>query len=257
MKTIQCLQGSSLWLANRCGMITASRVAEILPLMDRTLKDGTVKEGGFPASRSGYLWELVTERITHDTADHYVSPWMERGTQLEDDARLAYGMVNGVLVEQVGLVVHPTMDFYRASPDGVVLPGGLELKVPKPETHLRWKDARVVPKEHEPQCMAQIDCCEFDWVDFTSYLPNRCKEPECLSYIQFGEVVCQMCGTLLEKPIPEDLQLFTVRLYRDEKRIEFIRSHVRRLNDEVEEALMRLKGISVVTEQLKASLEVV
>jgi hypothetical protein len=88
MNIIHCSQGDALWHAQRTGKITASRLIDILP--KKTCK--------VPASRLNYMWEKVTERITFDVADHYVSPWMERGTELEPDARTAYGMEYGVLV---------------------------------------------------------------------------------------------------------------------------------------------------------------
>ena len=139
-------------------------------------------------------------------------------------------MANGVLVEEVGLVIHPTMDFYRCSPDGLIdKDGGVELKNPKVATHLKWRDAGVVPPEHEPQCMAGIDCCEREWWDFVSYVPS----------------------------LPDELQLFQVRLYRDEKRISEIQEEVRKFESEIESVIAGLYGKPSLTEQLRASLEVV
>jgi hypothetical protein len=120
------------------------------------------------------------------------------------------------------------MDFAGASPDGLVLPGAIEIKVPKPETHLRWRDAGVVPPEHEPQCVGVIDACDLEWIDFVSFCPT---------------------------PMPEELQLFVVRLYRDQKRVDEIQAEMRSFNAEIESTIARLQG--GVTQQLRASLEVV
>lgn len=190
MRVVECQQGSPEWLAARCGNITASRLGDLETFLTRASKNG--KPGDAGADRIRYSLELLAERLSGRAEEHYVSKDMENGELWEDDARTAYELERGVMVEQVGFVLHPTLDFFGASPDGLVEDdGGIEIKCPRTTTHLRWLLAGVLPKEHEPQVMANIACCERQWFDFVSY----CKF------------------------MPPGLQLFIVRVPRDEQRI--------------------------------------
>ena len=95
MKTLDLEQGSTEWMMARLGIPTASR-------FDRLLTPKTRKPS---ASRDSYRAELVAEYLMGQPLDWGTSAWMERGTELEDEARRWYEMDRGVDVEQVGLVL--------------------------------------------------------------------------------------------------------------------------------------------------------
>lgn len=163
MREIICDQGSTEWLKSRVGKITASRMVDAM----QRLKNG--EEG---AARRNYRIELITERITGMANEHYVSRDMERGTELEPYARSAYEVAKDVLVDRAGFVLHPTIDYIGASPDGLVLKdGGMEIKAPRDTTHVRWIKEGIVPMEHRPQMYTNMLCCERDWWDFCSFSP--------------------------------------------------------------------------------------
>lgn len=205
MRKIDVVQGSAAWLEARCGRITASRIADVLAVL---------KRGGEGADRRNYRIELVAERLSGRVEDHYVSPDMERGTYLEDEARSAYEIERGVMVETAGLILHPTFDYAGASPDGLIgTDGGLEIKVPKMTTHIRWMLEGGVPEEHQPQCLWNMHCAERSWWDFESYCPD----------------------------LP-GLETFVVRMERDDKRIAEIEEEVVRFNGEVERVMDDLRG---------------
>ena len=63
-KFIECEQGSDVWLKARIGRITASRLADVL---------STRKDGKEAAPRANYRQELVAERLTGMSTDHFVS----------------------------------------------------------------------------------------------------------------------------------------------------------------------------------------
>ena len=63
-KFIECEQGSDVWLKARIGRITASRLADVL---------STRKDGKEAAPRANYRQELVAERLTGTSTDHFVS----------------------------------------------------------------------------------------------------------------------------------------------------------------------------------------
>ena len=74
----------------------------------------------------------------------------------------------------MGFIPHPTIEFFGASPDGLVGEDGLlEIKCPySTNVHLQRVAARVVPEEYKPQMLVQLLCTGRKWVDFVSYDPR-------------------------------------------------------------------------------------
>jgi putative phage-type endonuclease len=139
--------------------------------LSRSSKTG--KAGEESAKRRGYKLELVAERLTGRSADHYVSPYMEHGTETEDEARSFYELATKTLVEPVGFVLHPRFDFSGASPDGLVEEAGLvEIKCPKTETLLQWMDSKEIPDDYIFQMQWEMACSEREWCDFYGYDPR-------------------------------------------------------------------------------------
>jgi hypothetical protein len=203
MRTANVVQGSSAWLSARAGLTTASRVKDVM---------SALKNGGETASRSGYRWELIAERLSGRTGEHFVSADMTRGTDLEPIARAEYEVQTGQVVDQVGMVYHPTIERSSASPDGLInKDGAIEIKVPRVTNHLRWIEAGTVPTEHQPQCIWVMVCCEREWIDFVSFCPE----------------------------LPEGLNLFVVRMLRHdyEERIVRMEEEVRKFDAEVTAAV--------------------
>lgn len=199
MRSVNVLQGTAAWLEARVGLITASRMCDVMA----TPKRGTAEL----ACKRDYRMELLCERLTGRAAEHYVSREMDFGSENEPFARAAYEVVADVLVDEVGLVLHPVMDFSGASPDGLVgEDGAIEIKAPKTATHLNWRLADVVPEEHIDQCMWVMACCEREWIDFVSFDPR----------------------------LPQGLRFFVKRLERDEKRIAAMEYNVMAFNAEVD-----------------------
>lgn len=220
MRVIECVQGTPEWLHVRTGRITASRVGDVVAKRKRGTEE--------MACRRDYRMELLCERLTGRAADHYVSPDMDRGSEQEPYARAAYEVATGAMVDQVGFILHPTMDFSGASPDSLVdLDGGLEIKAPKTATHIEWMDAGNVPEEHVPQMLWNMCCAERDWWDFLSF----------------------------DDRLPPGLRTFACRLQRDEKRIAEMEYEVMQFNYEIEEMCKRLGG-PVWVPQLPAGTQV-
>jgi putative phage-type endonuclease len=209
MRVIKCKQDTAEWLDARRGKVTASRIADVMDFL---------KKGGEGASRRNYRIELMAERLTGRSEDHYVSPEMAWGSEYESRARAAYEVSTGVMVDQVGFVLHPIFDYAGASPDSLVgEDGGLEIKCPKTSTHLKWMMAGEVPEEHQGQMYWNMLCCEREWWDFVSYDPR----------------------------LPRGLQIFTKRLERDEACINQIEEAVVAFNSEVEAALKPLQTLVI------------
>jgi YqaJ-like viral recombinase domain len=167
----------------------------------------TLKRGGEAASRRDYRGELIAERLTGRAEDRYVSKEMKFGTEQEPFARTAYEIKTENIVDQVGFIFHPRLDFTGASPDGLIgEDGGLELKCPKTTTHLAYMMAGTVPKEYQDQMLWNMACAEREWWDFASY----------------------------DSRLPEKLRIFIARMPRDEARIDEIEREVLKLNSEVQ-----------------------
>jgi putative phage-type endonuclease len=198
------LQRTPEWYAARLGHATASRATDILA----TIKSGEA------AARRDYRTQLVVERLTGKPAeDVYISADMQRGIDHEPLAREAYEAREGVLVEDVGFVHHPDIAWCGASPDGFIGTRGLEIKCPRPATHLRYIKEGRVPPDYLPQVAMQAACAKRDSVDFVSY--------------------CDI--------MPPRLQLFVVTWAADPAYIAMIEEKVRQFLDEVEAELRQFE----------------
>lgn len=157
------IQGSDEWFAARLGKVTASRVADVL---------ATIKSGE-SASRKNYRSELVLQRLTGKTAIGFINAHMERGIELEPEARAAYELERGVVVTEVGFIDHPTIEMTGASPDGLVSDDGLiEIKCPTDSTHMEALLDGEAPKKYIAQMQWQMACTGRAWCDFVSYHPD-------------------------------------------------------------------------------------
>jgi putative phage-type endonuclease len=159
-------QGSQEWLLQRCGRVTASRIAD---LMART-------KSGWGATRANYMAQLVAERLTGTVAPSFSNAAMIHGTETEPEARRAYEFFVDRDVQQVGFVPHPSIEMAGASPDGLVAADGLlELKCPNTATHIETLLSGAVPDKYVKQMQFQMACTGRQWCDFASY-DNRMPE---------------------------------------------------------------------------------
>lgn len=204
MKILELTQGSDAWIRARAGKVTASRIADVMAKI----------KTGESASRRDYKAQIVAEILTGTPQENgFKSAEMQWGNDQEPFARAAYEIATGAMVDQVGLVLHPSIERGAASPDGLVgLDGLVEIKCPKTATHLQYLVDGKVPTHYQPQMLWQMACTERDWCDFASFDPR----------------------------LPEHLQLFVRRFSRDQTRIDEIESEVRAFLAEVDAILAAL-----------------
>jgi putative phage-type endonuclease len=199
------IQRSAEWFKARAGKVTASRVSDVIA---RT-------KSGYSEKRAAYMMELIAERLTGDTADHFPSNAMQWGIDHEALARSAYEAARGVMVEEVGFIQHPTIAMSGASPDGLVGADGLlEIKCPTTRTHLWTVMSGGIPEEYKPQIGWQLECTGRAWCDFVSFDPR----------------------------LPESYQLIIRRITRDEisSFIDDCRAEVVKFLDELAAMMERL-----------------
>ncbi len=205
MKILDFPQGSEEWLASRAGKVTASRIADVMAKI----------KTGEAAARRDYRAQIVAEILTGKPQEGgFVNAEMQWGTEQEPFARAAYEVARDVMVDQVGLVLHPQIDRAAASPDGLVSDGLVEIKCPKTATHLQYLIDGGVPKQYQPQMLWQMACAERAWCDFVSFDPR----------------------------LPERLQMFVVRFQRDDAKIKEMEAEVLSFLAEVDGVLAKLEA---------------
>lgn len=177
-------QRSPEWFAARCGKVTASRLYNV---MART-------KSGYAASRQNYMAELICQRLTGKPEEEFTNAAMMRGTELEPVAREMYALNEfDAVISEVGLIDHPTIAGFAASPDGLVNDDGLiEIKCPNTWTHLQTLKTGVPKRQYLLQMHAQMMCTGRKWCDFVSF--DDRLPPE-LAYfktrINFDEVLAE------------------------------------------------------------------
>lgn len=211
MRTIDCKQRSSEWLAARAGKVTSSYVADVMTFLTRKSKNGG--PGDESQARRNYKARLVAEILTGRCLENFVSDAMMHGIDYENEARAAYETTFDIDSELVGFVLHPTIDRAGASPDGLIGRDGLiEIKCPNTTTHLDYLLADAVPKDYQPQMLWQMACTGRQWCDFVSYDPR----------------------------LPEHLQMFVKRFPRDDARISEMEKVVLQFLAEIDQLIAQL-----------------
>ena len=196
-----CRQGSDEWAKLRCGIPTASCFSQVL-----AKGEGKV--------RSTYMRRLAGEIITGQPAETFKSGDMERGNQMEAEARANY--VFGWNQTRPTLVGFMRRAYVGCSPDALLGDEGvLELKTQKPElliaTHdAGAKDQKWFPPEHMAQCQGVLLVSGRKWVDLCVYWPG--------------------------------MPMFVRRLERDEKYIDMLMDELARFNNELQAMVARVRA---------------
>ena len=197
-------QRSEEWFQARLGLVTASRVADVLAKI----------KSGESASRRNYKIQLVSERLTGERQESYINQAMQDGIDREQFARDRYVQEHGG-VEEVGFVKHPTLEA-GASPDGLVGADGLiEIKCPMGSTHTESLMSQDVPTKYIPQIQFQLLVTGRKWCDFVSYHPM----------------------------FPKHLQIFVKRVEADPAYQKELEVEVKQFLKEVDDVINKLKEI--------------
>lgn len=182
-------QRTDEWFAARLGKVTASNIAKVM-----------AKGGG--ATRKNYMAQLVCETLTGQKEETFKSASMERGNELEAVAREMYCLNEfDATVTETGFILHPTIELFGASPDGLVNDDGLiEIKCPNTATHIETIKTGKPKREYLLQMHGQMMCTGRRWCDFVSY-DNRL--PENLAYFKTRIVFDEGLASEIETGIRE------------------------------------------------------
>lgn len=206
MSNEKLIQGSDAWFAARLGVITASRLGDI---MKKT-------KYGESTYKTRLRFQLAIERVSGKSAsDTVMNKAMYDGVEREPDARTLFEAITGKEVALCGSFDHPNVVNSSASPDGLIRGENavLEIKCPTHITHAQNLLSDTMPSNYIYQVQWQIACTESDYAYFASYHPDY----------------------------PKELRLKWVKVERDEKVIKSLEEAVRQFDIEIEDLIIKLK----------------
>lgn len=155
----ELVQGSEEWLQARCGKFTASDFHIFL---------------GESQTKKLKLLRKASERITGKLSESgYKNENMERGNELEDEARRAYEEHTLNIVEQVGFI--ELNEFIGCSPDGLIGDDGMiEIKCPLASTFLNHfvKGEKAIKPQYLTQIQFNFLVNGRKWCDYVVFHPD-------------------------------------------------------------------------------------
>ena len=151
-------QNTDEWMELRRGKFTAS-----------SFKDLFMAE-----TTQGYqdaIYRVAFERMTGESPESFTNDYMQRGHDLEPEARSWYEFEKDVVVGNGGFFEYN--DWIGASPDGLIGKDGLlEIKCPKYSTMMRYLMEKKLPKTYYYQVHGQMLVTDRQWCDFIAYHPK-------------------------------------------------------------------------------------
>lgn len=204
---VECLQRSPEWYAARSGRLTGSNAAKAIAFL---------KKGGEMETRRKLRLRLVAERLTGlaEDEDTFITKELTRGIELEPKAAAAYeaNKTDPGLLRWSGFLAHNelqagcSLDGHVSDDGGERIVGIVEIKCPKTTTHLDYLLAGVVPDDYFPQAMHNLWISGAEWLDFVSF----------------------------DDRLPAALQLFSVRVRREQLDIDTYAKQAVQLLEEVD-----------------------
>lgn len=158
MQIFNCQQSTPEWFSCRMGIPTASMFGTVM---------AKGKDGGASLTRKTYLYKLAGEIITGEPAENYSNDHMERGKQMEAEARDIYAFVTDLIPQQVGFIRNGAKG---CSPDSLIGNSGvLEVKSKLAHLTIECLLRDEFPPEHKAQCQGALWVSEREWVDIAVY----------------------------------------------------------------------------------------
>lgn len=156
MKIHQCEQGTPEWFEVRKGKLTASNAQAI---------------GNNGRGLDTYVLQVVADKYALPE-EQYTNADIERGNELEDQARTMYELENNVTIDQVGFV--EMNEYAGCSPDGFIgKDRGIEIKCHNNAKHfnLLLNGEKAIDSKYVWQMQMCMLITGRDWI-FISYNPN-------------------------------------------------------------------------------------
>ena len=196
-----CEQGSEDWFRARMGIPTASEFGTVL----------APRAGSKGKMRRTYLHKLAGEIITGEPMERYGNAHMDRGHEMEAEARSLYAFMSDADPTQIGFLRNGQKG---CSPDSLIGDAGmLEIKTKLPHLLIDCILKDDFPAEHKAQCQGALWVAEREWVDIAVYWPR--------------------------------MPLFVKRAYRDEEYISKLSDAIDAFNADLAAVVDRIKAYGV------------
>lgn len=198
IQIISCEQGSAEWFEARCGIVTASEFSTVM---------AKGKDGGASVTRTNYMHRLAGEIVTGEPdPDVYTNAHMERGKEMEDEARNLYAYLKNLDPQRVGFIRNGQKG---ASPDALIGDdGGLEIKSATRTVQIGRIKRDDLPPEHKAQVQGNIWVSGRDWWDFVSYCP---KLPPLIKRVHRDDIYIKQMSAAVDV-FNEELALLVERI---------------------------------------------
>jgi hypothetical protein len=158
LRILDVEQGTEAWFRARLGLPTASEFRTII---------GIKKDAREKVTRRNYMLRLAGEIITGEPADSYSNAHMERGHEMEAEARDLYAFMTDTDPQRVGFIINGPKG---CSPDSLISANGmLEIKSKLPHLTIECLLKDEFPPEHKAQCQGGLWVAEREWIDIAVY----------------------------------------------------------------------------------------
>lgn len=165
MQIYNVKQYSPEWWAHRAGIPTASRANEIV----------TPNKGDMSTQVRALINDLIAEKLGIQSDPFEATEWMQRGKDLEPEARAMFELEYETDVEPVGFITNSICGTtFGCSPDGLLdaRTSGFEVKCPKPETQIGYLLGNKLPEYYKPQVHMSMAITGLPSWFFMSYHPD-------------------------------------------------------------------------------------
>lgn len=181
-------QGSLEWFGIRLDCITASTFDKVV-----------TSKGELSKQSEDFILQRAGEFLSGQCEQTYTNHWMERGKELEEDARKLFMIDHEVDVQTPGFIYKDESKTFGCSPDGIVVESveeefeemtlancmkesvlvsrkvkgyGLEIKCPAIKTHVKYLLDNKLPTSYIQQVQGSMYVTGFDYWYFMSYCPG-------------------------------------------------------------------------------------
>ena len=156
MKIHNFEQRTDEWYAIRKGKMTASNAETIIA-------NGKGLET--------YIYNLMEEYYSSAEKENYINADMQRGIDLEPEAKIEFQFYTGLDIKEVGCV--ELNEYILASPDGLIGDDGLiEIKCPNDSIYFKLLLNNNIKPEYIAQMQMQMYVTDRQYCYFVSYNPN-------------------------------------------------------------------------------------
>lgn len=188
------IQGTPEWKSIRKGKPTASRFSDII----------TATKCELSKSSTGYIRELIGECFCPDWEPWQGNQFMERGKEIEPEAREAFVCETMLDVEEVGFVIADD-GVCGCSPDGLIVDSagnyvaGLEIKCPIPKTHIEYVLDGGLPSDYKQQVHGSMAVTGLNEWHFWSYFPGMRHHHVIVKRDEYTEKLSAALAEFVEK----------------------------------------------------------